>query len=475
MSFAPPSDSLPSPQGAPATVGSTVNRAASPHRLPLKLVSVSSLDRQPSPQGEPSTGDNNAPRCYLVTGAAGFIASKVCEQLLEAGHTVVGVDNLNDYYDVRLKAYRLSRLMGADAPGGGKPEGGNLKPENLVPPGQSHLGGLPPGMASLILQVSGLRPQVSSLSSGRFIFHALDIENLPALENLFSEHRFSAVFNLAGRAGVRYSMEHPHVYLSTNTLGTLNLLECQRKYGVRKHVLASSSSLYAGCPLPFTEDQPVNTPQSPYAATKKAAELMAYTYHRLYGLDVSVLRYFTVFGPAGRPDMAPLRFIKWIDEGTPITLYGDGTQSRDFTYVDDIARGTVLAAAEFGAAPNPVDSARSALRSDGEEPSTAHRSSSTGSPVHRPPSTGFEILNLGGGRHPTTLNEVIALIETALGKKAVINRQPLHRADVLETSADITKARRLLGWQPEISPEEGFRRTVEWHIANREWMRSVSV
>lgn len=395
---------------------------------------------------------------YLVTGAAGFIASKVCEQLLEAGHTVVGVDNLNDYYDVRLKTYRLGRLQA-----------------------NSHeLGGMSQEFQTPTPQL----PTPNSKLRGKFIFHALDIENLPALEQVFAAHQFSAVFNLAGRAGVRYSMEHPHVYLSTNTLGTLNVLECQRKYDVRKHVLASSSSLYAGCPLPFTEDQPVNTPQSPYAATKKAAELMAYTYHRLYGLDVTVLRYFTVFGPAGRPDMAPLRFIKWIDEGTPITLYGDGTQSRDFTYVDDIARGTVLAAEEFGAAPNPVDSARSALRSDREEPSTVHRSSSTGSPVHRQPSIGspssgrppaFEIINLGGGRHPTTLNEVIAMIEAALGKKAVINRQPLHRADVLETSADITKARRLLGWQPEISPEEGFRRTVEWHIANRSWLVQTSV
>ncbi|WP_438482329.1 NAD-dependent epimerase/dehydratase family protein [Oleiharenicola lentus] len=320
---------------------------------------------------------------YLVTGAAGFIGSKVCERLLADGHAVVGVDNLNDYYDVRLKEYRLAALRGQE----------------------------------------------------RFVFLGLDIENLPELEKLFAANRFDAVFNLAGRAGVRYSMEHPHVYLSTNTLGTLNILECQRKYGVKKHVLASSSSLYAGCPLPFTEDQAVNTPQSPYAATKKAAELIAYSYHQLYGIDVSVLRYFTVFGPAGRPDMAPLRFIKWIDEGTPITLFGDGTQARDFTYIDDIARGTILAAKPLG----------------------------------------YEIINLGGGRTPTTLREVISIIESALGKKALIDAQPAHRADIQETSADITKAKRLLGWSPAVSAEDGFRKTVEWHIANRDWLKTVQI
>lgn len=381
-------------------------------------MSVSSLDRQPSPQGEPSTGDNNAPRCYLVTGAAGFIASKVCEQLLEAGHTVVGVDNLNDYYDVRLKLFRLSRI--ARLAGGLEVE---VNRYELMVRGDR--------FASLLTS----NPEPVTLKSDRFEFLQLDIEDHSALDRLFARSNFSAVFNLAGRAGVRYSMEHPHVYLSTNTLGTLNLLECQRKYGVRKHVLASSSSLYAGCPLPFTEDQPVNTPQSPYAATKKAAELMAYTYHRLYGLDVTVLRYFTVFGPAGRPDMAPLRFIKWIDEGTPITLYGDGTQSRDFTYVDDIARGTILAAQPLG----------------------------------------YEIINLGGGRRPLTLTGMIALIERLLGKTAVIQAQSSHRADVQETAADITKAKRLLAWQPEIEPEEGFRRAVEWHVANRSWLVQTSV
>ena len=387
---------------------------------------------------------------YLVTGAAGFIAAKVCEQLLAAGHTVVGVDNLNDYYDVRLKDYRLSRLLGAAREQGA---------------GSRELGSDPKR------SVYALRTQDSALSFERFTFHPLDIENLPALESLFAAHQFDAVFNLAGRAGVRYSMENPYVYLSTNTLGTLNLLECQRKFGVKKQVLASSSSLYAGCPMPFNEEHPVNTPQSPYAATKKAAELMAYSYHRLYGLDISVLRYFTVFGPAGRPDMAPLRFIKWIDEGTPITLYGDGTQARDFTYVDDIARGTILAAKPLG----------------------------------------YEIINLGGGRNPVTLQTIIGWIEQALtanselravrgepraaGPELPVSRSeptaqdspliaaspvrariaghPPHLADIKETWADISKAKRLLGWEPAVTTKDGFMRTVEWHVANRDWLKAI--
>jgi nucleoside-diphosphate-sugar epimerase len=179
-------------------------------------------------------------------------------------------------------------------------------------------------------------------------FRELDIENLNSLEDLFKKHKFEVVINLAARAGVSYSMENPHVYMSTNAQGTLNILEMMRKYEVKKMVLASTSSLYAGQPMPFREDLPVNTPISPYAASKKAAEVMSYTYHYLFGIDVSVVRYFTVYGPAGRPDMSIFRFIKWIDEGTPIELFGDGTQARDFTYVDDIAIGTIKAMKPLG-------------------------------------------------------------------------------------------------------------------------------
>ena len=349
---------------------------------------------------------SSSPRTYLVTGVAGFIAAKVAEMLLAEGHTVVGVDNLNDYYDVRLKDYRLSRLLGAQ----GNPTG--TDPKKSV---YAH--------------------SQSPIAHGRFSFHHLDMENLPALAEIFQAHKFDAVFNLAARAGVRYSMENPHVYLSTNTLGTLNLLECQRKHGVKKQVLASTSSLYAGCPMPFTEDLAVNTPFSPYAATKKAAELMAYSYHKLYGLDTTVVRYFTVFGPAGRPDMSIFRFIKWIDEGKPLELFGDGTQSRDFTYIDDIARGTILAVKPLG----------------------------------------YAIINLGGGRNPISLKTVIAIIEKALGKKAIISGQPFHIADIKETWADISQAKHLLGWSPQVTPEEGFQKSVEWHLENNTWLKGIKL
>ena len=218
-------------------------------------------------------------------------------------------------------------------------------------------------------------------------------------------------------------------------MGTLNLMECQRKFGVAKLVLASTSSLYAGCPLPFTEDQPVNTPLSPYAASKKAAEMMAYSYHKLYGLDLSVLRFFTVFGPAGRPDMSIFRFIQWIEAGKPIRLFGDGTQSRDFTYVDDIARGVLLAARPLG----------------------------------------YEVVNLGGGREPVTLQALIALLEKSLGKQARIEGEPFQAGDIRATAADVSKAGRLLGWRPQVGLAEGVGRAVEWHQANRDWLASVQL
>ncbi len=318
----------------------------------------------------------------LLTGAAGFIGAKTAEKLLKRGVRVVGIDNLNDYYDVSLKKYRLKQLQ-------------------VYP---------------------------------NFVFHKADIENLKALQPIFADNKFAAVINLAARVGVRYSMENPHVYMSTNAQGTLNILEMCQKYKIRKFVLASSSSLYAGQKMPFNETLSVNTPISPYAASKKAAEVMAYTYHYLYGIDVSVLRYFTVYGPAGRPDMSVFPFIKWIDEGKPIEIFGDGTQSRDFTYIDDIAEGTIKAMKKVG----------------------------------------FEIINLGGN-HPYGLNEMIKLIEKHLGKKSTRNKKAFHKADLKATWADISKAKRLLGWQPKVGLEEGIRRTVQWYLANKKWLAGVRV
>ncbi len=342
---------------------------------------------------------------YLVTGVAGFIASRVAGMLLEQGHSVVGIDNLNDYYDVRLKDYRLSRLMG----------------ETRWQPG-------PDARRS---QYGGKNRRAAD--TGRFIFEAIDIEDLAALDKLFHEFHFDAVFNLGARAGVGYSVANPHVYLTTNAHGTLNLLECQRKTGVKKMVLASTSSLYAGCAMPFTEDLPVNTPLSPYAASKKAAELLAHSHHKMHGLDITIARFFTVFGPAGRPDMSFFRFIQWIENNQPLQLFGDGTQSRDFTYVDDIARGTILAAKPLG----------------------------------------YEVINFGGGRSPTSLSEVITKIENALGKKAAIQGHPPIAADIKTTRADISKANRLLGWQPEVAFDDGLAATINWHRENQNWLRTL--
>ena len=187
--------------------------------------------------------------------------------------------------------------------------------------------------------------------------------------------------------------------------------------------------------MPFTEDLAVNEPLSPYAASKKAAELMAYSYHKLYGTDVSVVRYFTVFGPAGRPDMSIFRFIKWIDEGMPIELFGDGSQSRDFTYVDDIAQGSVAAIRKVG----------------------------------------YEIINLGGGRNPVSLNEIIERLEKLLGKKAQIDGKPFHIADIKETWADIDKAKSLLDWEPRVTLDQGLEKSVQWYLDNRDWLKDIIV
>ncbi|MEI6656261.1 MAG: NAD-dependent epimerase/dehydratase family protein [Verrucomicrobiota bacterium] len=319
----------------------------------------------------------------LLTGCAGFIGARTTEWLLDAGHQVLGIDNLNDFYDVRLKDYRLSRLR--TCPG--------------------------------------------------FQFEKIDIEDCPALSALFATHAFDAVINLAARAGVRASIIAPHVYLTTNTQGSLNLLQLMTRHGVSRYVMASTSSLYAGSAMPFVETADVTRPISPYAATKLAAEALAYTWHHLYGIDVTILRYFTVYGPAGRPDMSPFRFIEWVRRRQPITLYGDGNQTRDFTYIDDIARGTVAALMN----------------------------------------TGYDIINLGGGNTPLSINAMIGAIETELGLKALIEHQPQNNADMQDTSAAITKAHSLLGWQPTVAPLDGFARTVAWHRENAQWLDLVAL
>jgi UDP-glucuronate 4-epimerase len=381
--------------------------------------------------------EQSVQRTYLVTGVAGFIASKVAEMLLAEGHTVVGVDNLNDYYDVRLKDYRLSKLLGVSFQPSADPKKSAYS-----------------GVGRIISNPPDLGKQGGALGTTRptFEFHYLDVENLPALEAVFAAHKFDAVFNLAARAGVRASLERPELYRRTNILGEENILKCQVKFGAKKHVLASSSSVYAGCPMPFVESATLGKMQSPYAETKRAAELLAKEAHDRHALDVTVLRYFTVFGPAGRPDMSIFRFIKWIDEGKPLELFGDGSQSRDFTYVDDIARGTLLAGKLFGS-----------------------QLSTLNPQLRGPVAPTYNIINLGGGRNPISLQVVIAFIEKALGKKAVIAGKPFHIADIKETWADISKAERLLGWKPQVSPEQGFQLSVDWHIANRGWLAGIQL
>ncbi len=319
---------------------------------------------------------------YLVTGAAGFIGARTTELLLSQGHTVLGLDNLNDAYDVRVKHFRLGRLR----------------------------------------EQEGFRFVEASVADPATL-------RLPILR----DHRYDGVFNLAARAGVRSSVEYPWMYVETNITGTLNMLELCREHGIPKFVLASTSSLYgASNPCPYTEDQDTSRPLSPYAASKGGAEALAHTYHALHGLDVSILRYFTVYGPAGRPDMSVFRFVQRIREGFPIIVYGDGSMSRDFTFVDDIARGTI-------AATRPL---------------------------------GFEILNLGGD-HPYQVNELIGTIEQALGRKAIVEHQPAHPADVPATWASIDKAAALLDWRPEISLADGIAASVAWYEAERDWAHRV--
>jgi len=336
---------------------------------------------------------------YLLTGCAGFIASSVAQRLLDRGDEVIGVDNLNDAYDPRLKQWRLAQLAQRPA----------------------------------------------------FRFHRLDIADPAATADLFAAEQgaasgggappFAAVLNLAARAGVRASVDQPAVYYRTNCDGTLHLLEMCRKFGVAKFVLASTSSLYGSHnPTPYREDCDTSRPLSPYAASKKAAETLVFAYHHLDGLDVSVLRYFTVYGPAGRPDMSVFRFVRRIAEGEPIVVYGDGTQQRDFTYVDDIARGTVAALAPaLALAEGP---------------------------------TGYDVINLGSDR-PVALSHVIAVIGDLVGRKPVIEYRPAHPADVPITWADVTRARQRLGWQPQVSLEAGLEACVAWYRSHRELARAI--
>jgi nucleoside-diphosphate-sugar epimerase len=317
---------------------------------------------------------------YLVTGAAGFIGWRVTEMLIRQGDTVTGVDNMNDAYDVRMKEYRLRRLQAL------------------------------PG----------------------FTFHKQDISERAVLE-LFKVQPFDAVINLAARAGVRSSTENPWVFVETNVIGTLNMLELCRHNKIRKFIMASTSSIYGADPAyPTPEEADSDHPLQPYAASKKGAEALAHSYHFLYDLDVTVLRYFTVYGPAGRPDLALFRFTQWISEDRPVHIYGNGGQSRGFTYLDDIARGTIAAI----------------------------------------PLAGYEIINLGG-HEVISINDLVRLLERTIGRKARLEYHPPNQADMRSNWADVSKARHMLNWQPQVSLQEGVRLLVDWYNSERTWVSEV--
>lgn len=307
----------------------------------------------------------------LVTGAAGFIGSHAAERLIEAGFRVIGVDNFCDFYDRRWKEMNLRSI------------------------------------------------------SDDVVVEEMDVVDGPAIDKLVQQTRPAAILHLAAMAGVRPSIEQPAYYARVNVEGTTHLLESARRHGVGRFVFASSSSVYGNLRhVPFHEDDDVGEPISPYAATKRAGELICYTFHHLYKLPVACLRFFTVYGPRQRPDLAIHKFTRLIDRGLPIPFFGEGLTSRDYTYVDDTVAGILGA-------------------------------------LHRIPERRYRIYNLGGS-HPVTLSALVEAIERALGKTAILDRRPAQPGDVERTFADITRARDEIGYNPRVSLDEGLGKFIRW-------------
>lgn len=309
---------------------------------------------------------------FLVTGGAGFIGSNLCERLLHEGHSVWTLDDLNSFYDISIKQQNLRAIQSLALP---------------------------------------------------FTFVQGDITDRAALDDLFRETRFDQIIHLAARAGIRPSLAEPALYQRVNVEGTVHLLEAARRHGVKKITMASSSSVYGvNSKVPFSESDPNFSPISPYAVSKLACESLGHVYHHVYGMDVAVLRFFTVYGPRQRPDLAIHKFAKLIDVGQPIPVFGDGSTARDYTYVSDTVDGILACARkEFG----------------------------------------YEVFNLGESQ-TVTLSYLIELLENALGKKAIIDRKPVQPGDVPITFADISKAKARLGYNPQVKIEEGIPRFVEW-------------
>ncbi len=319
----------------------------------------------------------------LLTGAAGFIGYSLAGRLHDEGRDFVGIDDMNDNYDPLLKIKRIEDLYARNKD---------------------------------------------------FKFKKININERAKLEKLFKTEKFTHVINLAARAGIRNSILHPEISFQTNLMGLLNILELMRKYGVKNLIQASTSSVYGSNKPPFKESDNTATPLSPYAASKISSEALCHSYSYNYSLNVTVFRFFTVYGIYGRPDLSYLRFIKWIDEGKPVKVFGDGKQKRDFTFVTDITDG-ILRGIKL---------------------------------------KGYHVINLGNHR-PVVLMRMIKILEGYLGKKAKIEFLPRNSADIFSTCADIARAKTLLGWIPRISIEKGLKIIVDWYLENKYWVRKVKL
>ncbi|NHH99069.1 NAD-dependent epimerase [Oceanimonas sp. MB9] len=331
----------------------------------------------------------------LVTGSAGFIGYHVASTLLERGDEVVGFDNVNDYYDPALKEARLAQLQ-----------------------------------------------ETAVRTGGRYHFIRANLADLSRVNECFEQHRFDRVIHLAAQAGVRYSLENPHSYVESNLVAFTNILEACRHHKVDHLTYASTSSVYgANTQMPFREEHGVNHPLQFYAATKRANELMAHSYSHLFGLPTTGLRFFTVYGPWGRPDMAPFKFTQRIAEGQPIQVFNHGNHSRDFTFIDDIVQGILLASDHIATPAPDWDS---------------------NAPAPHQSSAPYRLFNIGNN-NPVHLGNFIAAIENALGIKAVKEYLPLQPGDVPDTFADSSELHRLVGYQPTTAVEEGVKRFVTWY------------
>lgn len=338
----------------------------------------------------------------LVTGVAGFIGSKLAYELAKRGDEVIGVDNINDYYDVRLKYARLRELLGVSSD------------ENEMALGEEY--------------------QSSTFANLTFI--RLSIDDKSALDALFEKHQFDVVVNLAAQAGVRYSITHPYTYMQSNLVGFLNILEACRNYNVPKLVFASSSSVYGmNEKVPYNEEDKVDSPVSLYAASKKSNELMAHCYSKLYGFQTIGLRYFTVYGPWGRPDMSPMLFANAMREDKPIKVFNNGDMIRDFTYIDDIAEGTIRA----------IDHTLDKTQCEHEVP--------------------YKIYNIGCS-HPVKLMDFISEMEQAYGNEAKKEFLPMQAGDVYQTNADCTRLETDMNYHPHVALHEGIGKFMEWYKGN---------